>query len=155
MTIHVTVRERIAAAEADAFLVCGNSGDTVQFDLDSEWEAYPTRTARFFCRRNGRAFYSDVLFTGDSVTVPVLRNMSEVLIGVYAGDIRTTTPARVLCVPCITDGAPQHEDPAPDVYDQLMEYLAGLQRGIVSETFLQTINAVSIGGSLDFITAEE
>ena len=131
MTIIVTVRERAAEAEKGAYLICGNSGDSIQFDFDGEWDAYLTKTARFRYRVNGTEQYTDVLFTGTECAVPVLRNVTETAVGVYAGDIRTTTPARIPCAPCITDGAPQHADPAPDVYDQLMEYLAGLQGGRV------------------------
>lgn len=125
----VTVREKHAKAEGTPVIVCGNSDYTVRFSFDSAWDAYPTKTARFVFHRGGVLRYADVLFAGDSVSVPVIRDADEVEIGVYAGDLHTTTPARVPCARCITDGAPVHDPPAPDVYDQLMEYLAGLQGG--------------------------
>ena len=126
MAILITVRDRAAKPETGAVIVCGNSGNTVQFDFDAEWDAYPTKTARFRYKVNGAEQYTDVLFSGTECPVPVLRNTTETAVGVYAGDIRTTTPAYIPCAPCITDGAPQHTEPAPDVYDQLMEYLAAL-----------------------------
>ena len=129
MTVELTVRERTAEAAEGAFFICGNAGDTVQFDSDAEWDAYAAKTARFRYTRNGSEQYQDVLFEGAACPVPVLNDITEVAVGVYAGDIRTTTPAYIPCLSCITDGAPQHAAPLPDVYDQLLEYLAGLQNG--------------------------
>lgn len=127
--ISITVREKTASLSVPVTVVCGNSDYTVRFLFDSEWDAYPTKTARFTYFKNGVFRYEDVLFDGDSVSVPVQRDVDEIAIGVYAGDLHTSTPARVPCARCITDGAPVHDPPAPDVYNQLMEYLAGLQGG--------------------------
>lgn len=127
--ISITVREKTASLSGPVTVVCGNSDYTVHFVFDSEWDAYTAKTARFTYFKNGVFRYEDVLFEGDSVSVPVLRDVDEIAIGVYAGDLHTTTPARVPCARCITDGAPVHDPPAPDVYDQLLEYLAGLQGG--------------------------
>lgn len=129
MQILIEVTEKVAAVSGTPVIVCGNSDYTVVFAFDSEWDAFIAKTARFTYCKNGVFRYEDVLFEGDSVSVPVLRDVDEIAIGVYAGDLHTTTPARVPCARCITDGAPVHDPPAPDVYDQLMEYLAGLQGG--------------------------
>lgn len=126
MAILITVRDRAAKPEPGAAIVCGNSGNMLQFDFDAEWDAYPTKTARFRFKANGAEQYTEELFSGTECPVPVLRDTTEIAVGVYAGNIRTTTPTYISCAPCITDGAPQHSDPAPDVYDQLMEYLAAL-----------------------------
>ena len=125
--IMIDVTEKAAVLSAPSVIVCGNSGYTVRFAFSSEWDAYPTKTARFVYRRSGALRYADLLFAGNSVSVPVIRDADEVEIGVYAGDLCTTTPARVPCARCITDGAPVHDPPAPDVYVQLLAYLAGLQ----------------------------
>ena len=129
MQIMIEVIEKVAAVSGAPVIVCGNSDYTVVFAFDSEWDAYIAKTARFTYCKNGVFRYEDVLFEGDSVSVPVLRDVDEIAIGVCAGDLHNTTPARVPCARCITDGAPVHDPPAPDVYDQLMEYLAGLQGG--------------------------
>ncbi len=127
--IQIRVADKIAQAGGSPVIVCGNSDYTVTFLFDSEWAPYTAKTARFsFVRSGVRQFY-DVLFEGDSVEMPAVSDVYEVEIGVYAGDIRTTTPARVPCARSITDGAAQHADPPADVYDQLLEYLAGLQSG--------------------------
>ena len=127
--IQITVAEKIAQAQGSPVIVCGNSDYTVTFDFDSEWAPYTAKTARFRFVRDDVQQYYDVLFEGDTVAMPALSGVYEVEIGVYAGDIHTTTPAQIPCAQCITDGAPQHADPPADVYDQLLEYLAGLQRG--------------------------
>lgn len=65
----VKVRRRQAEYTGKDCIVSGNSGYTVTFDNDSEWERYPTKTARFVI--NGRTF-ADVVFTGNTCEVPVL-----------------------------------------------------------------------------------
>ena len=40
MAILITVRDRAAKPEPGAAIVCGNSGNTVQFDFDADWDAY-------------------------------------------------------------------------------------------------------------------
>lgn len=128
-TINITIRDKIAQAEGSPEIICGNSGYTAVFDFDSEWSAYTAKTARFRFYRNGIMQRYDVLFTGSTVEIPVLNDIYEVEIGVYAGNIETSTGARIPCARSITDGDAVHDPPSPDVYNQLMEYLAGIQSG--------------------------
>ena len=79
--------------------------------------------------RRGKEIYDEVLFDGDTVSLPIIRDTDMVSIGVYAGNLRTSTGARVACERSVTDGAAVHDPPAPDVYNQLLEYLANLQKG--------------------------
>lgn len=77
----------------------------------------------------GEVKYADVVFTGDTVDVPVMANIREVRVGVFEGDLRTTTPAVIPCklsIRCST-GAPA--DPTPSQYDQIMELLSNLPAG--------------------------
>lgn len=127
--IRITVREKTATLSVPATLVCGNSDYTAIFELDDEWAPYTRKTAVFRYYQNGLPIHEDIQFSGAKVSIPILRGIDEVEIGVCAGNLRTTTPARVACVRSITDGDAVHDPPAPDVYDQLMEYLAGLQGG--------------------------
>lgn len=127
--IQITVTDKVAQVSGSPVIVCGNSDYAVTFTFDSEWNAYTAKTARFAYYKNGIFMYEDVLFEGSSVSIPVLHDIDEVAIGVYAGDLHTTTPARVPCQRSITDGAAIHSDPQPDIYAQLLEYLAGLQGG--------------------------
>lgn len=116
--INVTVRGKIARAEGRARVVCGNSDYTVRFDFDEEWAEYFVKTARFVTEDGN---YTDVQFEGDTCTIPILRNTRTLLVGVFAGNLRTTTAALIHAVPCITDPDGTPADPTPDVYAQLME----------------------------------
>lgn len=118
MNFIIEVRERNAEYVGNSYIVSGNSGYTVTFDTDSEWERYPTKTARFVI--NGRTF-ADVLFTGDTCEVPVLPKGLCVLVGLYAGDIQTTTAAKIKMVQSLANGT--ETVPPADVYNQLMELL--------------------------------
>lgn len=127
--IQITVRNKIAQTQNAPEIVCGNSDYTAIFDFDAEWSDYDAKTARFVWRDilTGRMRYKDTLFTGSNVSMPVVYGTYQVLIGVYAGDIRTTTPAAVPCARCITDDQPAHDPPTEDVYEQLLAYLAQLE----------------------------
>lgn len=127
--IQMTITEKIAAVRDAPVIVCGNSDYTIQFTFDSEWDDYEEKTAEFRYWRNGERKKDEVLFSGDTVSIPILRDIDEVEIGVYAGNLRTSTPARIPCARSITDGDAVHDPPTPDVYNQLMEYLAGIQSG--------------------------
>ena len=62
------------------------------------------------------------MFSGNECTVPVISDASSVEIGVYAGNLCTTTPAVIGCKKSILckNGLPQQEPPS-DVYTQLLE----------------------------------
>lgn len=127
--IEITIRDKIASAVGSPEIICGNSDYTVTFSFDSEWDNYSRKTARFRFYKDGMLGCYDVQFSGNTVAVPVLNDIYEVEIGVYAGNIETSTGARITCTRSITDGDAVHDPPAPDVYNQLMEYLAGIQGG--------------------------
>jgi hypothetical protein len=67
-------------------------------------------------RRNER-----VIFDGDECPIPTLRGVRAVEVGLEAGNIRTTTPARIRCFGCITDAAGTPQEPDEDVYGQILE----------------------------------
>lgn len=118
--LHVTVANKVATYNRrDGSIVCGNSDYSIQFVFDSEWEEHALKTARF--KYNGTVI--DVPFEGDTVAVPKLRNTFLMTVGVFAGDLHTTTPAKVPCLKSILceDGIPP--DPEPDVYARIMAML--------------------------------
>ena len=125
--IKVTVRNKIARTQDAPEIVCGNSDYAAVFDLDAEW-AYDLKTMHVVWNDipTGEQRFADVQFTGSTAMLPAIYNAYRVEIGVYAGDIRTTTPAVVPCARCITDGAPMHPDPPPDIYEQLLETIRNL-----------------------------
>ena len=116
--INITVRGKIARAEGRARVVCGNSDYTVRFDFDEEWSEYAVKTARFVSEDGS---YTDVQFEGEDCAIPILRNTRTLLVGAFAGNLRTTTAALIHAVPCITDPDGTPSDPTSDVYAQLME----------------------------------
>ena len=122
--INITVAEKIATnTSPDVVIVCGNSDYAIMFDFDAEWPDTAAKTARFVYTQGGALKYQDVIFFDNVVNVPVLSNVKEVYVGVYAGDLRTSTPAKVLCDRSILCGEPAHEDPPQDVYNQIMALL--------------------------------
>lgn len=127
--ISIRVRNRIATPLKSDAIVCGNSDYIAAFDFDEEWEDFPVKTARFVFFQNGRPKFHEVVFEGDECTIPVLEDIIEVFIGVYAGDVRTTTPARVNCYRSITDESGPHPAPDPDVYQQILDYLEEIAGG--------------------------
>lgn len=122
--LRVIVSNKIATyLSRDGSIVCGNSDYQIVFSFDSEWDAYENKTARFIWNDECR----DVLFTGDTVAVPMLSSTKQVKVGVYAGDLQTTTPALIPCELSILCGSETHSDPPEDVYNQLLKKLAGTQ----------------------------
>ena len=119
MYIKISVNNKIATLQDNVLIINGNSDYVIKFDFDAEWDAYETKTARFVTARG----HTDVVFSGDEVDLPVITDAISVRVGVYAGNLHTTTPAVIFCRRCITDGSGSPVEPTPDVYAQLMEML--------------------------------
>lgn len=116
--INIRVRRK-RASNPVARIVCGNSDYKIAFHFDDEWDAYDTKTARFVY--NGQI--ADVVFTGDVCDVPVITNATMCAVGVFAGDLHTTTPAMIACDKSILCSTGTPAQPTPDVYAQIMELL--------------------------------
>lgn len=123
-TININIANKRPTVIGTPVIVCGNSGYSIQFTFDSEWDAATLKTARFVFCKDGAVQHKDVPFSSTKVFVPVLSEIREVYVGVYAEDLRTTTPAKIPCERSILCGSgTEHEDPDPDVYNQLMELI--------------------------------
>nr|DAM44152.1 MAG TPA: hypothetical protein [Caudoviricetes sp.] len=120
--INISVENKIAEADGTLY-VCGNSDFVAKFAFDAEWEAYENKTARF-CYNNS---YVDVVFTGNECPVPIISGTYFFNIGVYAGNLHTTTPARVPCKKSILCDTGFPADPPNDVYNQIMAKLNSLE----------------------------
>ena len=142
MYIRISVNNKIATLQDNCLIINGNSDYVIKFEFDAEWDAYETKTARFVTARG----YTDVVFSGDEVALPVITDAISVRVGVYAGNLRTTTPAVIFCRRCITDGSGSPADPAPDVYAQIMERLNNLD-GATPAT-ADKLGVVKIGDNL-------
>lgn len=115
-------QNKIAVQTNKTEYICDNSDFIIKFNFDAEWDAYDTKTARF-CYNSK---YVDAVFTGDSCAVPIISDTNDINIGVYAGNLHTTTPALVLCEKSILGGSGFPADPPDDVYNQIMELIQGL-----------------------------
>lgn len=127
--ITIKVRNRIAEAVGRPEIICGNDGYNVVFDFDEEWVAQEIKTMRVAWTDtfSGNPRHIDVPFFTGSAAIPAIADAYEVQIGVYTGNIMTTTPARIPCVRCITDGGTYHEDPEPETYAALLQLLRDIR----------------------------
>ena len=124
--IEINISNKIATLKEKFVGVCGNSDYVVMFNFDDEWESHATKTARF--KHGGQ--YTDVVFTGNECPMPIILDTASVEIGVYAGNLHTTTSACVLMKTCILSGSGVPADPTPDVYNQIIEKIdAGMLKG--------------------------
>lgn len=145
--IQIKVADKIATGD-DTKIICGNSDYIAVFEFDAEWDAYDTKTARFVsCGK-----YTDVVFTGNECAVPVIQNTRDVTVGVFAGDLHTTTSAYFMCLPSILCGGGVPADPTPDVYAQILELLNNIADGGKPAT-TERLGVVQIGENLKITAA--
>lgn len=126
--IRVSVKSKIARKAGRTEYVCGNSDFVVVFAFDEEWDEHDTKTARFRCGST----YTDVVFSGDACPVPVIHDAAGFEVGVFAGDLHTTTPAYVPCRKSILSDGGAPADPPASVYNQIMARLNGSGTGEAS-----------------------
>lgn len=115
--INVTIRDKIAVRTNEVIYICGNSDFIVNFDFDDEWLEHRLKTARFIYGGS----YTDMVFEGNQCPVPVISDTYNIKVGVFAGDLRTSTPAHVSAKKSILCGSGTPAEPTPDVYNQMME----------------------------------
>lgn len=120
--INITVAHKVAVSDTQA-IVCDNSDYTVHWTLDEDWSAYDTKTMRTIYMDGT---FTDKVFSGAEVELPVCTVPGVVQIGLFAGDIRTSRVAIMRALPSVRSAAGAPANPTPDVYDQLMELIKGL-----------------------------
>lgn len=121
--INITVAHKIAVSDTTT-IVCDNSDYTVHWTLDEEWSAYDTKTMRTIYMDGT---YTDTVFSGAEVELPVVTVPGAVQIGLFAGNIRTSRVAILRALPSVRSAAGAPADPSESVYDQLMERMAQLE----------------------------
>lgn len=104
------------------YVVCDNSDYTVAWQLDEEWAQFEHRTMQVNYKDGT---YERVLFTGSRCTLPAIPVRGPVHVGLFAGDIHTTRPARLLAVRSATTDSGEERDPMPNGYAQAIEALDG------------------------------
>ncbi len=127
--INISVKNKIAeVTDKSPFIVCGNSDYTITFDLDEEWDEYIVRTARFIYNGN----YTDVALIRNEVIVPVIQKAAFVSVGLFAGDITTTTPAVIPCIKSITsETGTEITEPDPNLYEQLLTKIDDIRKELI------------------------
>lgn len=130
--IEISVQNLVAWQTNSTDYVCGNSEFVVGFVFDKEWNEFETKTARFI--HGGE--HTDIVFTGTECKVPKIFNVKSMEVGVFAGDLSTTTPAVVHCRKSILCKSGTPAAPTPDVYAQVMEFL---NNGVSAEQIAQAV----------------
>lgn len=115
--IHIAVRENIASQTDHTVYICGSGDYTAIFQFEEQWQKEDLKTARF----QTESICQDVLFRGDRCPVPVFISARKLEVGLFAGNLRTTTGARIALREGIRSAWGPPEDPAPSLYDQLVE----------------------------------
>lgn len=131
-TIQVSVRDKIATQTDDTVIINGNSDYNIEFDFDAEWANLNNKIG-IFAYNDAEAHkwaYQTVLFSGNTCIVPILRDIHCVYVGVTAGNVRVTTPAKVQCRLSISDYADTEEPPSADIWGQILAKLDELQTEI-------------------------
>lgn len=123
----VAVRDKVATVQGSPCIICGNSDYSLTFDfVDPEWSEHEERTARFTFVQRGELKYDEVIFEGDTVSVPVLSDIDEVFIGVYTGELYTSTPARIKCKRSILCKPAKRERQIQTAYMQVLKALVDI-----------------------------
>ena len=130
--IEISVQNRVAWQTNSMDYICGNGDFVIGFVFDKEWNEFETKTARFI--HGGE--HTDIVFTGTECKVPKIFNVKRMEVGVFAGDLYTTTPAFVRCRKSILCDSGVPAEPAPDVYAQVMKLL---NNGITDEQIAKAI----------------
>lgn len=146
-TINITVADKKATTVGAPVIVCDNSDYTIAVTFDDEWSGATAKTARFVYVVDGERVFTDVPFTGDTVGVPVLSNVGEVLVGFYTDDLRTTVGALIPCRRSIRSGTGEPYKPTPSQYDQIMAMINGLRGGS-----FEFINEITTTEDADVVT---
>lgn len=145
-TIHINVKNRVATANGDSRIINGNSDYNIEFDFDTEWADLNNKVG-IFAYNDAAAHkwaYQTVMFSGNTCAVPILRDIHCVYVGVTAGNVRVTTPAKVQCRLSISDYADTEEPPSADIWGQILAKLDELQ------TEIDEIKAGGVGGTPDW-----
>lgn len=102
--IQIDIKDKIPVVVGEPEIVCGNSTYSIELTFDSEWDAFPEKTARFRYFDGAEEIVKDVGFSGNTVNVPILTDTLLVKFGVFAGELSTTAPASIPCRPSILCG---------------------------------------------------
>lgn len=141
----ISVKGKIAELVNGGKLVCGNNDYKIEFDFDEAWDNHNTKTALFVF--GTQTIYK--VFDGNICDGVVVENATNCYIGVFSGDLITSTYATIPCLMSIRDLGGVPEEPTKEVYDQIIDlinkYIQG-GGGTGGGGFSPTIEIVPIEG---------
>jgi hypothetical protein len=122
--IKIIVAKKVASVDGTPTIVCGNSDYTLSFTFDDEWSNEQNKVARFSFSKNGLKSFIDVPIHDGTCQVPVLVGIGLVRVGVYAGNLRTTTGAKIKCQKSILcDDADEMVEPFENLYEEIINLI--------------------------------
>ena len=133
--LNIEVKNKIAVGD-NTKIVCDNSDYIVNFNLDQEWDNFSTKTMRVRYSNNE---YTDYVFNGTSCKLPVITDKSAIEIGLYAGNLHTTSGAAYECIGSILGGAGTQVEPAQNIYNQIIQLLDDLDWSTLPDKPFETI----------------
>ena len=117
--IKLKVENKIVSPLEEYVIVNYNNDYKVEFEFDGEWAGETVKTARFVF--GGQAV--DVVFDGNRCDMPLIKNATTVGIGVFAGDLESTTKAYIKCLRSVLEDAGVPYEPSKDVYAEIIALL--------------------------------
>ena len=136
--IKILVEGKVASVEGTPSIVCGNNDYTLSFTFSDEWNEEPNKVARFTFIKNGTKSFIDMPIHDDKCQVPVLLGIGLVRVGVYAGDLKTTTGARIGCTKSILcDETEEMAEPYINMYEELIKKINSMSGGSYIETLTE------------------
>jgi hypothetical protein len=153
MDIKITIANKHCTVQGAPVIVCGNSDYTMTFTFDAEWDKATEKTARFSYVRDGVRRYQDVKLTGDTAAVPAVYGTRELQVGVYAGDLVTSTPARIPCKKSIVCCTCAPEDLYPGPAAELRAELEALRQEVAaSHRDYELIEDITLEAAVSYFT---
>lgn len=101
-------------------IVCDNNDYEIVWELDEEWAEFEYKTMRinYSNRKHG-----EVLFSGDGCFIKPVPTKGNIFFGLYAGDIHTTRPVRMVADSSIKTDGGEEVGVSPDRYAQVVKEL--------------------------------
>lgn len=108
-------------------VIADNSDYSVHFVFDDEW-ASKTKTVRFV---NGKNYVDVILPEDNTVFIPIeIMSPPVISLGVYAGDLHTTSCAKLKCRTSILTAEGTPAEPRENVYSQLVSCYDEVKRSL-------------------------
>lgn len=154
--VNISIRDKRAYGDGTIF-VCDNSDYVLHFDFDEQWDGVEAKTARIIYSGSK---YIDIPFRGNQVEIERTPVSNRYSIGVYASNIKTSTPAFFDCDYSILSTNPFHAPIPEDTYNKIMALIEGADDAIVEVDELPTENIdphilYNVNGKLFYRVGEE